>query len=97
MFDLKQSDLSAPFDAADVILSDGEATLYFNHAQPPGIEWTSFKIPLDASAGWLHQDTDKAAGPDKLNQVLSRLTKLWIRGEFRTGDDTGGLDNVAIR
>lgn len=31
-----------------------------------------------------------------MRNVLSNVTEFWIRGEFQTGADEGGLDNVRI-
>ena len=97
-FDLKQSDTSAPFKADDVILSDGKIELSYRHESPPGEEWTSYRIPLDAMAGWVNKiGNERAASRAEMDQVLRHLSKLWIRGEFREGPDRGGLDNVGIR
>jgi len=97
-FDLKQSIQGNPnpFDSSDIILSNGKTEVYFMHARQPGSDWTSFRVPLDPSK-WRHSETDEAVSEEEMNAVLSQLNKLWIRGEFHTGKDNGGIDNVSIR
>ncbi len=97
-FDLKQSIKGNPnpFSSKDVILSNGNMEIYFNHAKPPGSDWTSFRVPLNPS-GWLNSATEELVTEEEMNAVLSQLNKLWIRGEFQTGDDSGGIDNISIR
>ncbi|MEM9016585.1 MAG: laminin B domain-containing protein [Verrucomicrobiota bacterium] len=96
-FDLKQSSLENPFDAPDVILEGAGLELHFQHENPPGLDWTSFRVPLRPSAGWVRKTGGKPATKEELAAVLGELEKLWIRGEFRTGNDSGGIDNIVIR
>jgi hypothetical protein len=65
----------------------------------------AFSKPLDTSGGWLWVDEFTAFGPPddltpataaQIKQVLSKVTFLYILGEFFTGDDRGYLDNVAL-
>ncbi len=95
-FDLKQSDLSDPFEDKDLVLGAGDLELHFRHESPPGLDWTSFRVPLNP-ADWINPSTEKAATEEEMTQVFSELDRLWIRGEFRTGDDVGGIDNIRIR
>ena len=96
-FDLKQNIQTNPFEAKDIILSNGETEVHISLAQPPGLEWTSYRVPLDPSAGWLNSATKAPVTEEEMHSVLNQLNKLWIRGEFQTGPDTGGIDNIAIR
>ncbi len=96
-FDLRQSALDSPFEDEDVIFSNGTLSLSFNHNRPPEIGWTSYKVSLDVSKGWVNDEFGEAASEEEMEKVLGNLEKLWIRGEFRTGPDTGGIDNVIIR
>ncbi len=96
-FDLKQSDLSEPFEAKDVILASEEKEIYFNHSSPPGLAWTSYSVPFRPDNEWLDADTDEPVEPEEFQAVLANLNKLWIRGEFRTGEDVGGIDNITVR
>lgn len=96
-FDLKQSDTSNPFEDRDVVLASGDLELTFRHESPPATEWTSYRVPLKPSAGWINAATNEPATTEEMIAVLSGLDRLWIRGEFRTGEDTGGIDNISIR
>lgn len=93
-FDLKQSATDAQYDADDVILTDGTIVLTFNTAYNPSTVWTHYSIKLDELSGWA-KGASKATKTD-LQTVLQNLVELKIRGEFRAGPDTGGLDNAII-
>jgi len=96
-FDLRQSGLNNQFDEDDVVLMGSGLTLAFDTPNNPGITWTSYNVPLLASAGWkLDSIAGAAATEAQMQSVLSNLTALRIRGEFITGPDTGDLDNVAL-
>ena len=96
-FDLSQSDTTKPFEAKDVIIAGNEIELYFSHSAPPEVSWTPYSVPLRADGNWMQAGTDEPATPEQLETVLTHLDKLWIRGEFRTGEDVGGIDNIMIR
>ncbi|CAN5613885.1 hypothetical protein BH09BAC4_BH09BAC4_20860 [soil metagenome] len=93
-FDLKQSATDAQYDADDVILTDGTIVLTFNTAYNPSTTWTHYSIKLDELSGW-KKGAQEATRTD-IQAVLQNLTELKIRGEFRAGADTGGLDNAII-
>lgn len=93
-FDLKQSKTDSQLDGDDVILTDGNNTITFNTAHNPTTNWTSYSIKLNELSGW-KKGKLKATKTDVQN-ILKNLSDLRIRGEFRTGIDTCGLDNVAI-
>jgi hypothetical protein len=95
-FDLIQSGVDSQFDDPDVLLEGQGITLVFDTAENPGMSWTHYRIVFDESAGWTNKETQLAATRAELLTVLSALDKLWIRGEYRVGGDTGGLDNVAL-
>jgi hypothetical protein len=98
-FDLGQSLANAQFNFADVVLVGGGLTLVFDTAINPAAfpAFTSYVVPLDASAGWRLTDIGGAAAtPEQVETVLSTLTALRIRGEFRVGGDQGRLDNVVL-
>tara|TARA_R110000850_G_scaffold239282_3_gene364105 strand:+ start:2153 stop:2791 length:639 start_codon:yes stop_codon:yes gene_type:complete len=96
-FDLKQSELSNPLEGKDIVLSGNHLEIYFKDIDPPGIEWTSYSIPLTPSAGWLNTATDEPVSNEEMNEVLSHLDILWIRGEFQTEENTGSIDNIVVR
>jgi hypothetical protein len=60
-----------------------------------GTDWTNFSVQLSASANW-RWNWNQPATQEQMHQVLAAPTRLEIRGEFRTGDDTGGLDNIQL-
>lgn len=95
-FDLTQSEPDSQFDAPDVILVGDGVTLEFDTPANPGTTWTAYSVPLSESAGWTVQSTGLAPTTGEMQAVLGDLTMLRIRGEFRDGPDTGGLDNVRI-
>ena len=74
----------------------------------PRTSWTSYLIKLDDTAGWkispgFSNDTDPflsewseatSASNADIRAVLTSLSGLYIRGEFKVYADTGSLDNV---
>ncbi|MEF8851036.1 MAG: laminin B domain-containing protein [Haloarculaceae archaeon] len=50
-----------------------------------------------SAEGWTNSETGEQATDTELGTVLANLERLWIRGEYRTGSDTGGLDTVVLR
>lgn len=98
-FDLMQIFSGSPsqFDAADVVLTGGGLTLVYDTAANPGNGvWTHYDVLLTGS-GWKVGTLGGAAATDEqMKTVLGSLTALRIRSEFRTGADTGALDNVVL-
>jgi hypothetical protein len=96
-FDLKQSSTSRQYNATDIILAGNELTLVYDTPYNPGLTWTAYRVRLSESAGWRK---GSLSGPTptqaEFQEVLSNATRLWIRGEFVSGDDNGSLDNVSI-
>ncbi len=95
-FDLIQSATDSQFNDADVTLEGEKTTLVFKLPQHPDTKWTSYKVPLAAGKGWKVKTNDKEATEEELKAVLKSLKRLWIRGEYRDGADTGQLDNVSL-
>ncbi|GAB3804828.1 hypothetical protein GCM10028819_36950 [Spirosoma humi] len=93
-FDLIQSGTDEQRFSEDVILTDGKNTLTFDTAYNPNTTWTSYAIKLDELSGW--KKGNKQATKADIQAVLKNLTELRIRGEYKSGPDDGGLDNVAI-
>lgn len=97
-FDLRQSASSSQFDSSDVIIISPTVTLRFDTALNPATTWTSYTLPITETAGWVAGPT-LASPPATLADItmaFSNITSLQIRGEFRTGGDTGWLDNVIL-
>jgi hypothetical protein len=82
-----------------VVISDGTTKLQYRTV-PPGTDWTSFSIPLMASAGWEISDSSGNPGATaselQLQEVLSSLTFLNIEADWQTGADQIDLDNVRL-
>jgi serine/threonine protein kinase len=99
-FDLKQSLTSNQFDDIDVWLLGADGTaLIFDLPANPGRDWTPYTVPLDGGAGWHKVPPAGGNVPatiDDMRAVLSTLTYLRIRGEYASGTDVGGLDNVVF-
>ena len=94
-FDLLQSETSSQFSSRDVLILGGGSLIWFDTANNPDQTWTTYSLPLVEGVGWSRNDNQAATGEDILN-VLSSIEDIQIRGEFRTGDDTGRLDNVVL-
>lgn len=95
-FDLKQSATNSQFDNPDVIIIGGGLVLFYNTAFNPRTTWTHYEVPLRAGAGWFVGGCTTEATELDLEAVMSDITELWIRGEFRSGGDTCSLDNVIV-
>ena len=93
-FELKQSATKDQFDDDDIILVAGKMQLVYKTAKNPGLQWTSYKVVLGESAGWINKNTGKDATKEEIYNVLAHLNGLYIRGEYVVGDDVGSLDNV---
>lgn len=101
-FDLQQvypaGATAANTGSGDVILYGASQTLAFNTANDPANgSWTSYAVPLQASAGWrLNNNSGAVVSESVLQSVLASLTGLWIRAEYRGGPETDKIDNVTM-
>jgi len=96
-FDLKQSSITSQFNDNDVLLVGRDLTLALDTPVNPGLDWTSYRIALDTSEDWrVGSISGPVATQAQIDEVLSDLQALHIRGEFVVGYDTGGLDNVVM-
>ncbi|HLT32463.1 MAG TPA: laminin B domain-containing protein [Aquaticitalea sp.] len=93
-------DMSDQIEAADIVFSNGEQKITYQHGENnyPNVEWTNYNIPINADSGWIKGDYDSGilATEAEIKAVLANVTQFIIRGEFESGPDTGGLDNVMI-
>jgi len=97
IFDLRQSFLDNQINSSDDIsLTSDTLTLHFNLVHNPQTVWTRYSIPLKEGRLWINANTGNPATQTEMQMVLSNLTELRIRGEYRTGPDTGDLDNVML-
>jgi hypothetical protein len=92
---LRQSDTDAGFPDDDVVIIGPAGRISYRFEHSPGTDWTAFSVRLSADAGW-HWNWSHRATQEQIKRVLTQPTRLEIRGEYRTGPDVGGLDNVAL-
>jgi uncharacterized Zn-binding protein involved in type VI secretion len=93
-FDLQQSLTDTQFEDNDVIITGNGVTLTLVTSPNPGTTWTHSSVGLSEAAGWMVGGVP--ATEAQVRSALGNMTDLRIRGEFRTGDDTDGLDNVVL-
>jgi hypothetical protein len=95
-FDLvwSETSLSDYKDGDDVVLRGAGHTLVAMLPEVPGTSWTSYSMPLSTAGGWVHQGTDRLATAAEIQAVRTSVQEFMIRGEFRSGPEQGGLDNV---
>jgi hypothetical protein len=96
-FDLRQTTTDNQFDGEDIVLEGGGLKLVYDAPYNPGTTWTAYSIPLIETAGW-KKDTLSGSAPTQaeMQAVLASLSLLRIRGDYRTSEDTGALDNVVL-
>lgn len=93
---IQESNMDDQFYSKDVILETGDGKqIYHNHEEYPGLDWTSYSIALDETGNWMNGN-DEQATMTEIESVISDLAKLWVRGEFQSGPDTGGLDQFQL-
>lgn len=81
----------------DVVLIGGGVTLVYDFAYSPQKAWTPFEVLLREDTGWrLNSLNGSVPTGAEFRAVLANLTALRIRGEYFTGPDFGGLDNVVL-
>lgn len=95
-FDLEQSADEPGFLDDDVVIAGPAGRLSYRFRSTPGTEWTAFSVRLSASAGW-RWNWNAPATQEQMRRVLEHPTSLEIRGEYHTGPDVGGLDNVVLK
>lgn len=85
-------------DRADVEIWGDNLKLMFDNAENPGLNWTHYDILLREDAGWrLNTLNGPVPTEAEFRIVLSNITKLRIKGEYRPSSDFGGLDNVILQ
>jgi hypothetical protein len=95
-YSLKQSGAMVSLFDDDVVIVGPAGRLSYRFPTAPGTDWTDFSVQLSTTAGWTW-NWNRRATQAQIEQVLATPTLLEIRGEFVTGDDTGSLDNFALR
>ncbi|MFI3119176.1 MAG: laminin B domain-containing protein [Methylococcaceae bacterium] len=88
-FDLKQVGNGSGFQDDDlIIVGKNGQSLYWKGERDPAENWTFYSISLDPS-------TFKVTKA-KYNSIIKNVDKVMIRGEFISGNDVGGIDNVIV-
>ncbi|SMC36900.1 laminin B domain-containing protein [Moheibacter sediminis] len=97
-FDLAQSSMDSQFDDNDVLIVGENLTLALNLLNNPGIEWTNYSVKLDTNEDWriTHYVWGDVATDEQIQEVLSNVLEIKIRGEYVSGPDVGSLDNVIL-
>jgi len=79
------------FDNSEVIIKSGSTTMSWNPAtahQPAVNAWTTYSVDLTSANFGVSEAT--------FNSIMSNVTTIWIRGEYISGGDSEGLDNVKV-
>ncbi len=96
-FDMRQAPVMTQNNGADIVLEGGGIRLVFDTRVNPGTSWTSYSVRLHETAGWRRNALDgPVATAADMRTVLASVNRLYLRGEFRGGPDTGSLDNVFL-
>ena len=90
---------NSQFDSPDIVLTNGENEIFYLLEDYPDTTWTHYEVKISADKDWFYgKYKDKeVATEEQMKMVLSNLEKFWIRGEYRSGADWGGLDEVVIK
>ena len=95
-YSLKTEPVDGAFPDDDVVIVGEAGRLSYRFEYAPGTTWTDFSVPLSASVNWRWNWNERATA-EQIRAVLGHPSRLEIRGEFRTGDDTGGLDHFVLK
>jgi hypothetical protein len=83
-----------------LVLESPGMTLVLPASNPPIREWNRFTYRFDPSEGWkvgtIGKIGKKPAKAEEIRKAMATATKLYIRGEWKTGPDAARLDNVVI-
>ena len=96
VFNLRTDFTDAPFEADDVVIKGAGKTIVADTLVNPGIDWTTYRVGLQESTGWMDKSDCRCVSRETLLEVLAKVEMLLIRGEFRDGKDTGWLDDVVF-
>ena len=98
--DIIPSPGGAFYSDADVYLRNGSVTLFYVGGFLPGATWTTFTVPLLASACWRNGASptsfNVAATEADMQTALANLQQVDIRGNYDTAVNGSGMDNVRI-
>jgi hypothetical protein len=94
-FSLKQSETTVSLIDDDIVIVGPAGRLSYRFPRGPGTDWRDYSVRLSASEGWTWNWNARATEA-QLQSVLSRPTRLEIRGEYVSGDDEGSFDNFVL-
>jgi hypothetical protein len=94
-YSLKQDSADAGFADDDVVIVSPAGRLSYRFDYAPGTEWTDFSVPLSTAVNW-RWNWNARATEEQIRSVLTRPSRLEIRGEYRTGDDAGAMDRFLL-
>ncbi|HNE82337.1 MAG TPA: tandem-95 repeat protein [bacterium] len=94
-YDIKQSPAGTDNSQPDVILIGNGVQLNYDFPANPRTTFTSFGLVFNETAGW-KKTSGSVPTQSELQNVLSNVTALRIRGEYASGTDSAGLDNVIL-
>lgn len=82
----------------DVVIEAGTGSvLVFDLPNPSPNVWVPYSVLLRETAGWKKNTlSGPAPSQSEFRAALASITALKFRGEFRSGVDTGRLDNVRL-
>lgn len=99
MFSLFQkSAIKHQYTKADIIIKNGDKWMSYALSKYPDTSWTYYKVKINDQSGWIKGDLESGMPASKsyIDSVLSNVTGFFIRGEFESGPDLGGLDYLYI-
>ncbi len=94
-FELAQNRIDRPSSIGNnVIIRSNIRTIRYSVYKYPQTSFTPFEVPL-GEEGW--EDTNNQhLTAEEFKSILSSVNSISIRGEYRSGPDTGSLDNVVL-
>lgn len=95
VYSLKQDAIDAGYPDDDIVIVGPAGRLSYRFEYAPGTDWTEFSVPLSPSANWRWNWNERATEA-QMRDVLSHPWRFEIRGEYRTGDDTGAMDRFVL-
>jgi hypothetical protein len=94
-YTIKQDATDAGFPDDDVVIAGAAGRLSYRFDHAPASTWTDFSVTLSASEDWRWNWNARATEED-IRHVLDHPTRLEIRGEYRTGADTGAMNRFVL-
>jgi hypothetical protein len=95
-FDLRPSLNNSQSNSHDVIIEGGGLEVWYDTEMNPDINWTFYSVTIDEATGWKLNQGSQAATEADICTALSSIDDLYICGEYRNGDNVGGLDNIIL-